>query len=159
MFIQQQMCKRNLLYLFATAVIILTACKSGDDNRLTAAEEHFEAIGTVVYNSSDQITLSILRGSTEDTLFAYLGELSEGYYLKFYDEEENIIDPPDDEHSLMSYEVDDNSIVEIVQDPGKEGEFEFKLRGISAGKTEIEFFIQHEGHNDYRSGKIPVIVK
>jgi len=158
MFLSQTLHRLRFLLAYILLVTFMLAC-SDDDTPLQAEEEHFEAIGTVVYDASAALTLSILRGVTTDTLYAVNGELSDHYTVKFYDEDENIIDPPDEEHAEMGYEVTDTSILEIWQHPGEEGGFEFHLRGLAVGQTTLELFVKHEGHNDYRSGKIPVVVR
>lgn len=149
---------RSILLFISIAVIIsFTSCS--DDDPLSAEEEHFEAIGTAIYDATGALTLSILRGETEDTLYVDAGELSDHFTVKFYDEDENIVDPPEEEHTSMDYEVADGTILEIWQHPGEEGGFEFHLQGLSQGITTMEMLVKHEGHNDYRSGNIPVVVR
>ena len=142
----------TVLFLFT---ISLSGC--GDDDPVAPQEEHFEAIGMVFYTSGIQIA-KILRGETNDTLAAQVGVVGDHIEIKFYDEEENIVDPPESEGQTLSWEIGDESFLEVDQDEGEEGSFEFHLEGISAGNTVIEFFIMHEGHPDFRSGKIPVRV-
>ena len=50
-------------------------------------------------------------------------------------------------------------MLEVWQHEGEEGGFEFHLRGLKIGVTEIEFFILHNGHSDYRSGLFPVVIE
>ncbi|MDX1702450.1 MAG: hypothetical protein R3250_17610, partial [Melioribacteraceae bacterium] len=72
---------------------------------------------------------------------------------------ENIIDPPEGEEQILAWEFDDPEIAGIWQHEGEEGGFEIHLEGLSEGETHVEFFIMHEGHADYRSGKIPVRIE
>lgn len=151
--------KKLILYAFIIllpAVFFLNGCKDSDP--VTPPEEHFEAIGIVLYQSGIQV-LSILRGQTSDTLFAQVDSLSSGYDVKFYDENENIINPPDDEDITFGWTIDNPSLVEVYQHPGEEGGYEFHLRGLAAGTTKIEFMLVHGGHADFRSGKITVAVE
>lgn len=141
--------------LIVLLIITISSCK---EDSLSPEEEHFEAIGTIIYDATGAVAVSILRGVTADTLSIKEGELSDHFNIKFYDEEENIIDPPIDDHVKLGYAITDKSIVEWWQHPGEEGGYEFHLRGLKSGVTEIELLIVHEGHNDYRSGKIPVKV-
>lgn len=146
---------KSLIYSLVM-VILLIGCK---DDPVTPQEEHFEAIGTAIYDASGALVVSILRGVTKDTLKIKNGELSDHFEVKFYDENEKIIDPPTNEHTKLNYSIDDETISTFWQHPGEEGEYEFHLRGLKQGITQLELFVEHEGHNDYRSGKIPVKVE
>ncbi|HOJ05355.1 MAG TPA: hypothetical protein PK916_15255 [Bacteroidota bacterium] len=138
--------------LFTT---LITACS--EDDPVTPQEDHFEAIGMALYRGDTKV-LGILRGVTTDTLRATVGVTGEDYDVRFYNENEQIVEA-DDDHESLGWEIADPSIVDVVQDAGKEGKFEFRLRGKKAGTTTVEFLIVHEGHADFRSGKIPVVVR
>lgn len=141
------------------SIVILTVFSIGcEDDPVTPQEEHLEAIGMVFYQSGIEIA-RILRGETSDTLTAPEGGLSDHTEVNFFDEDENIIDPPEMEHTTLSWEIDDETVVDVWQHQGEEGEFEFHLQGLEEGETMIEFFVMHEDHSDYRSGKIPVRVE
>jgi len=135
-------------------IIFYSGCNEDDP---IPAEEHFEAIGVFLHDSGIEIA-SILRGITNDTLIAPVGGLGGALNVQFYNDDEEIIDPPTGGQTL-AVEVEDTSIVGIFQHPGEEGDFEFHLRGKQAGTTHIELFVMHEGHSDFRSGKIPVRVE
>ncbi|MBK8946193.1 MAG: hypothetical protein IPM32_13130 [Ignavibacteriae bacterium] len=143
--------------LFFSFLLVFISCK--DDDPITPAEDHFEAIGTIIYDATGAVVVSILRGRTDDTLQINNGELSDHFEVKFYDENENIINPPNNENIKLSYEIGENTIASWWQHEGEEGGFEFHLNGLKPGTTTLELFIVHEGHNDYRSGLIPLIVK
>lgn len=141
-----------LVLLFS---VLFSAC--GEDDPVTPQDNHFEAIGVALYRG-DVLHASILRGETNDTLRAAVGVTGEDYDVRFYNEDEHIVEAHDDEVTF-SWEIGDTSVVEVVQESGKEGKFEFRLRGLKAGSTVIEFFILHEGHSDFRSGKMPLVVE
>jgi hypothetical protein len=141
------------LMIFAS-IFLYNGCTK--DDPIIPKEEHFKAIGMIFYTSGIKIA-SILRGVTSDTLEAEVGILSPGIDIKFYDENEQEINPPTGGQTL-AWELSAQGIVEVWQHPGEEGGFEFHLRGLSDGNVEIEFFIMHEGHADFRSGKISVRV-
>jgi hypothetical protein len=147
---------KSLFSLFLLIIIIFFSGCSEDDP-ITPQEEHFEAIGVYLHDSGIKIA-SILRGVTTDTLIAPVGGLGGALNVQFYDEDENIIDPPTSGQTLR-IEVGDNSMVSIFQHEGEEGGFEFHLRGLKAGVTYIELFIVHGDHDDFRSGHIPVRVE
>ena len=147
--------KTILLTAIISFLFLFTGCE--EENSLEP-EEHFEAIGTVLYSSGIEVA-SILRGETNDTLRARVDTLSDAFNVKFYDEDENIVDPPKNDESSFDWEIDSPSMLEVWQHPGEEGGFEFHLRGLKTGETKIEFFILHNGHSDYRSGKFPVVIE
>ena len=143
-----------LLFSLLTILAFTTAC---EDDPVAPQEEHLEAIGMVFYDSGIEVA-RIIRGVTSDTLKAPLGGLSEHYDIKFIDESENEFDPPSTETQTLAWEFEDVSIADIWQHEGEEGSFAFHLQGLLVGETNIEFFVMHNDHNDYRSGKIPVKV-
>lgn len=150
---------RRLLSLGALLVMLAAVLPScgDDDDPLSSQTEHFEAIG-MYFSSSGIPVASILRGVTTDTFHVPLGALTEHIDAEFYDDDENIIDPPTDADKSLGWSIDNPSVVEVWQHEGEEGGYEFHLRGLAQGETHIEFFVVHAGHNDYRSGKIPVAV-
>ncbi|MCZ7602356.1 MAG: hypothetical protein M5R37_05790 [Melioribacteraceae bacterium] len=148
--------KKPVLVLFISlSVIVFTSC--GDDDPVTPQEEHFEAIGTVIYDATGAEVLRILRGVTSDTLFAKVGILSDHYNVKFLDEDEVVVTPPADDETTMGLDITDTNLLAFEQD--EPGAFEFHLEGKAAGITTIEIKILHSGHSDYRSGLIPVKVE
>jgi len=143
-----------LLFSLFTIFTFTTAC---EDDPIAPQEEHLEAIGMVFYDSGIEVA-RIIRGVTADTLKAPLGGLSEHYEIKFIDENENEFDPPSTEYQTLAWEFEDATIANIWQHEGEEGSFALHLQGLLVGETNIEFFVMHNDHNDYRSGKIPVKV-
>lgn len=146
---------KKLLYVLVLLVfsISFTSC-SDDDDPVAPQEEHFEAIGTVIYDGTGAEILRILRGVTTDTLIAQVGVTSDHFDVKFINDEEQVVDPPNDEESTMGVDVTDTNLLDIHQD--EPGAFEFHLEGKAEGMTTIEIRILHAGHSDYRSGAIPV---
>lgn len=139
-------------------LIILLFSFGCSDDPVSTQEEHFEAEGVVFLQSGIKIA-EIFRGVTSDTLFAPVDSMSAGIDVKFYNSNQEIIEPPDDPDLTFAWEIDNALILDVWQHPGEEGGFEFHLEGLSADTTFIEFFILHEGHADFRSGKIPVVVQ
>src|SRR5690606_1903391 len=125
---------------------------------VSTQEQHFEAEG-IVFLQSGIIIAEIFRGVTSDTLYAPLGDMTAGIDVKFYNSNKQEMDPPDNEENTFSWEIDHPTVVDVWQHPGEEGGFEFHLEGVSADTTFIEFFILHDGHADFRSAKIPVVVQ
>lgn len=151
-------CFLKYLYGFLFIIISLMGFNScSDDDPIAPEEEHFDAEGLIITESGITIA-SIFRGVTTDTLEIPAGGRSGHFKVKFYDENKNVIDPPTDGKTL-GWEIGDTSKLGVYQHPGEEGEYELHLDGKNSGNTYIEFFVLHEGHSDFRSGKIPVDVK
>ncbi len=143
-----------ILFLFI-GLYTFNSCSKGDP--LSPAEEHFEAEGMVFYESGIKIA-EIFRGVTQDTFYVFASQMTAGIEVKFLSPEKQEIDPPDYKKQPLAWEIQDTSIVSIWQYEGEEGSYEFHLAGKKPGTTQIEFFILHEGHPDFRSEKIPVKV-
>lgn len=141
-------------FLLLTFTIVLTSCK---DEPLEPDMNHFEAEGVVLYQSGNKVG-EIFRGVTQDTLFAVIGQTSTRFEVKFYNANKQEFDPPDYTLQPFAWEISDTSLVDVKQNSGEEGSYRFNLVGKQSGLTQIEFFIMHEGHADFRSGKIPVKV-
>ena len=144
-----------LSVLLSIMILNFNGCQK-DDYPLAPEEDHFEAIGLLIYDASGKQVAKILRGVTSDTLYAESGKISDHFTVKFYNDEEKIVNPPTSEHLKFNAKIDNETVAKFWQHPGEEGEFEFHIDGVKRGKTLIEFFIEHEGHNDFRTGKIPL---
>lgn len=149
---------KRILFIVLFSVYFLLTNGCGKDDILEPQEDHFEAEGMVFYSSGIKLA-EIFRGVTSDTLRAKVGLLSELIEIKFLNPERQEIAPPDYKKQPLTWEITDTSIVSIKQHEGKEGSYEFLLWGKKEGVTKIEFFILHEGHPDFRSGKIPIKVE
>jgi hypothetical protein len=144
---------KSLLFILLLSLIFF-GCK---ENPVNPPEEHFEVVGIVFYSGGVEIA-SIFQGNTNDTLTVAIGITGELITVKFFDEDMDIIEPPDEEDISFGWRIVDESILEIVQDDGREGEFEFRLKGVSPGNTFAEFVILHGNHEDFKSGNVPVRV-
>ncbi|HSL90823.1 MAG TPA: hypothetical protein VK870_16085 [Ignavibacteriaceae bacterium] len=149
---------RNIISTLTGIFLLLFLLVSCSDDPVTPQEDHFEAEGIVFLQSGIKIA-EIFRGVTTDTLFAPEGALSAGIDVKFYNSNKEMIDAPDPVEQSFAWQIDNPALVEVWQHPGEEGGYEFHLRGLADGTTQIEFFIMHEGHADFRSGKITVAVE
>ncbi len=146
----------NIKYFLLMLLMFLISC-SNEDDPVQNQEEHFEAIGVVFFESGNVIG-SILRGTTNDTLKTAIGTVTSIIDIKFYDENENIVDPPTEAEKTFTWEIKDENIAQIIRSSADQDEFSFNIRGVSSGITTVEFFILHEGHADFRSGEVPLKV-
>ncbi len=149
---------RKLLSTLVAIIFIAFLQLGCSDDPITPQEEHFEAEGIVFLQSGIKIA-EIFQGVTSDTLLAPLGSMTTGIDVKFYNSNKEMIEPPNDPDLSFAWEIADTNTVSVWQHPGEEGSFEFHLEGSSAGETLMEFFIIHEGHADFRSGKITISVQ
>lgn len=150
---------KKLLFMAVIAMLgLYSGCKK-EDNVLVPQEEHFAAEG--VYLSTSGIPVaSIFRGVSTDTIKVPLGNSTDHMNVRFFDANKNIINPPSDAAKKLNWGIADTSIVEIWQHQDEpDAKYEIHFRGKKAGITTVEFYITHEGHNDFRSGNIKVIVQ
>ena len=143
------------IFLSIISLTAFSACDKNDDP-VTSQEEHFEAIGMIFRTSGIKVA-QILRGVTTDTLKGPEGAIGDALDITFFNPNESEIAPPS--NPSLAWEIEDPTIFEIWQHSGEEGGYEFHLKGLKAGETRIEFFIMHDGHSDFRSGKIPVKIE
>lgn len=152
---------KGFLKVFSSLILLffvfLTGCKN-EENITGPHDDHFKAFGVKLTESGIYYG-SIFKGITTDTLKVPLGASTSHIDVEFYDENKNVIKPPTSSASKLTYTVSDTSIAEAWQHSGEEGGYEVHLRGKKAGYTEIEFFILHGDHVDYRSGKMLIKVE
>ncbi len=151
----------NLITTAAVLTVFLAGC--GKDDPLTPQEEHYEAEGLVLIDSGQRF-FRYFQGKIDsgdsrvDVLEVPHGQLTSHWSIRFLDENGNEMAPPSGEGHSFTWEIADESIVQVVQDEGDEGKFDFHLRGLEAGETTIKFQISHEGHVDFTTPPIPVHV-
>ena len=123
----------------------------------------FEAEGIVIIESGVRF-FRYFQGEIDSNegrvseLSAPIG-LTPHWRIMFLDENGDEIDPPDDPEFTFSWTIADPDVLEVHQDEGDEGSFDFHLRGLQEGETTIVFEVKHEGHVDYRTQPIPVHVE
>ncbi|NUN10958.1 MAG: hypothetical protein HUU54_17415 [Ignavibacteriaceae bacterium] len=151
-----------LLFIFATISIFLTGCKDESDP-VTPPSEHFEPEGWIVRDATLKPILVVWQGVIQtswegnqviDTLFAPLNALSEHYSVKFLDVNKKILNPPSGADHEFGFAIGDTSIFSIVQDSPTD--WAFHLKGKRTGNSTLELQVQHLGHVDVKTPKIPV---
>jgi hypothetical protein len=152
------MSKTIIKVLFLPLVFFISFYGCKDNHAHGPEDDHFKAEGVVFYQSGNKVA-EIFRGVTRDTVFAEVNKDGALTEIKFYDKNKKVLSPPDYIKTPLSWQIGDTSIVQLKQQTGKEGSYELNLRGKKAENTNINFFLMHAGHADFRSGKIPVKVK
>ncbi len=147
--------------------VLLAAVAGGcifDDEKDDPSEpqqDHFEAEGIVLIDSGVRF-FHMFRGEIDtsggkaDTLVVPVG-LSPHWEIKFLDENEQEIDPPDDANKSFGWIITDPAVVEIYRHDGQE--WDFHLNGLKVGETAIEFRVMHNDHYDFHTPLIPVSVR
>ncbi len=155
-------------YPFILALIILSmfisSCKE-NSNPTEPQTPHFEAEGLIIQDATKKIIFAVFQGNILkdfggnkllDTLIAPLNVLSDHYSVKFLDANKNIINPPTDNDHSFGYDITDKTMLQIIQDDPKD--YAFHLKGLKLGVTTIELRVNHNGHPDFKTPKIPVKV-
>ena len=147
--------KKVILILSLVTILLFTT--SCEEDPIAPQEEHVEAVGMVFYSSGAEIARTY-AGETESKFFVPVGGLSDHIDIKFINEDGDEFTVDEEDTQTLAWEFDDPTIADIWQHEGEEGAFEFHLQGLIVGETNIEFFVMHNDHSDFRSGKIPVKV-
>ena len=84
-------------------------------------------------------------------------DLTSHWEIKFLDENEQEIDPPDDANKSFGWVIADQLVVEVYRHDNQE--WEFHLNGLKVGETTIEFRVMHNDHYDFHTPNIPVSVR
>ncbi len=151
----------RLKYLVAVLALCVVGC--GSDDPVSPQEEHFEPEGLVLIESGRRFFRyfqgEIDAGSgRDDHLDVPLGDETPHWRVQFLDENGDDLASPDDTEFTLGWEIADETIVEVVQDEGDEGKFEFHLHGLKEGETTIRLLVNHGGHADFRTTPLPVHV-
>ena len=149
---------KNLLYILLAAILVFSVSCS-EDNPSEPHEEHFEASGLVLIKSGDRFFRVFNGEITSDTkvLEVPFEDLTDHYEVMFLDENGDDLAPPTDEDFALVIIAEDPTITEMFQD--EPGEWEFHLRGLAKGTTNIEIKVKHIDHFGFTTPKIPVEVK
>lgn len=115
-----------------------------------------------MYDETGNKVLDYFQAETNDTLFVPNGGMTGILRVMFYDHEGNEIAPPheedghEEEEKTLGWEIDNPSLLSLTLEAGEE--WIFRLQGISAGTTAIEFQTLHGDHPDFRTVKVPVVI-
>ncbi len=138
----------------AIAALTLTFMTSCDDDDHDVHGEHFEAVGLVIYADGAEVLRLQDNQITGSLSLNVDGEVD--YAVEFILEDGDIEVPHGDEVLTLSVEIDDDATAE-VSDVDSEA-YSFSLLGKQEGSAEVTVTLLHEGHADYVSLALPVIV-
>ncbi len=146
--------KIKYILLSLLVLAMLSSC-SEETNPTTPEEDHFKANGMIIESMGQRI-LTYFNLKSTDTLVVPIG-LTDHYEIKFLDADSNVIAAPTDEDKKLGWVIGDTSMLEVYRHDNQE--WEFHLKGKKVGTTNIEFQVLHIDHSDFRTIKIPVVVK
>jgi hypothetical protein len=155
--------KNNHKYLFLLLItfvsILLYSCS--ESNPTEPHHDHLEAEG-IILKTSDTMYLKILDGKfvAGQNSIALTQDSSLKFSIYFLDHDGDIIDVTKDEEDAdkkLTWVFDDNTIAKI--DTAGYPKWTFSMKGLKRGETNVELQTYHVDHLDFRSIKIPVIVR
>lgn len=157
----------KILVLFTTISILflINGCKE-ESNPVTPPSEHMDIEGWVIRDATSKPILVVWQGVIQslwngvrmsDTLYAPENSMTDHYSIKFLNDDKEMFNPPTSSDYSFGFNIADTSVLGIYQHSSTE--YEFHLKGKKEGKTTLELVINHLGHVDARTPKIPVIVR
>ncbi len=150
----------KIIYIFVILALAITFGCSDESDPTTPHKDHFEPVGIVIYQGSE-IFIKINQGVFNPEYYDHFPVPVDGetdvYTVKFINEDGDETDPPHDEEFDLAWEITDPDIIEITRDSGEK--WQFKLKGLAAGETEISFKVKHVDHFGFESKFIPVVVE
>jgi hypothetical protein len=146
------------MFIIALIMIVFTSCKD-ETNPTEDQHEHFEAVGIVLYQNGQmvfRVNEGIIDKSIADSLRIPLG-IATDFTIKFILEDGDEVIMPDDEDKELSWSIGDASILGITK--YSDDRSKLTITGLKTGMLGIEIHILHNGHIDFRTPEIPVIVE
>lgn len=137
------------LFGLALALTILVGCESA-----VTPGEHTQPFGIEIVVSSGDLLASVnsAREVTGSLSVAAGAEMAIDVYFLDSQGSRFQLDPDDEDYSL-GWTVGDDAVAEIEAHEGH-----LDLVGKSAGATTVTFSLDHEGHSDYESAAVPIVV-
>lgn len=132
-----------------------TACDSDDDSH---DEHHLEAFGVALVMGTDTLVMSTSgeASEVEGRLDLQVGQTRGPVLLHFLDEEGHWFRPeadPDGEHAFaLTHDAADFTTTQDADN------WSFTATGAAAGASTVVVRVLHEGHDDYVSPALPVLV-
>ncbi|MGQ9820094.1 MAG: hypothetical protein ACUVQ1_09275 [Candidatus Kapaibacteriales bacterium] len=149
---------KNIFYRLFILISILTIITSAcSEKSTTEHSDHTEAIGMILYYNTSPF-FKVVKGNIDTNVSKELVfKLNTSYLLevKFIDEDGEEITPTEEGKSL-SWTLDDSNLVDIKVVPTEK--WKFSIMGLKIGTTNIQFFLNHYDHPDFRTPLLPLRV-
>jgi len=120
--------------------------------------DHARGIGILITKSGSEAVRYEYEDPVTGQLSGKVGQISPAYEFMLIDDDGDAY-TPDTEHHELRWEISDTTIAKLWQHEGEEGGYEFHVDGISAGITSIVFEVYHEGHADFVSKPVPIMIE
>lgn len=147
-----------ILAIIASFSLFLTSC---EEEHTHGPEEHFEPYGLQLRDASKAIYLKVFNGQIDaqyaQEFEAPLNNMTEGYTIEFLDKDGNIVEPPSGNDYNVGFNFTNKTLAEIYKHDGEK--YEFHIKGLKLGETELEITFNHNDHVDFRTPKIKVHVE
>jgi len=121
--------------------------------------EHLDAVGMRIVSSGTVLT-SYIRSdiSAFSAITVESGTQTSHLDIEFYDDESEEWTSPTNSDYTLEIDIADTSICQYWQHDDEQGGFEFHLQGKNSGSTSSIFRILHDGHSDFESRPVSIIV-
>ncbi|MGB9770868.1 MAG: hypothetical protein ACPLX7_02680 [Candidatus Kapaibacteriota bacterium] len=150
--------KSKLLFSLFAIVLSISMFSCKEKSTLEEAEDHTEAIGLTIYFNNKPyfkvINAQIDTTISKDFVVPYQQELT--FEVKFITTDGDEVVPTESSKNF-SWIIDDTTLVKASLLTGER--FKFKMRGEKQGTTLIEFRLNHYDHPDFKTPKVPIVVK
>lgn len=151
----------SIAVLLFSLSLLFVSC-SDEDDPSEPQHEHFEAEGWIFEDAAGRDYIVIYEGKFDNSGIATefivpFDDMTDHFEIYFLDHDKDEINPPDDDDKKLGWVIGDESIVEVHRHDDEE--WEFHLKGLKVGETDIEFQIVHNDHADVKTIKIPVKVQ
>ena len=147
----------SALALFTALTGCDNAADSGDDH-----DEHAEPVGVVfVLNGTDVVTQQPNPNNTSEAevtgRFSVDAGAETALITAYFIADDGDRFQPDEPEYSLSWEVADGTIAEVEQH-AEDGKWSFHLHGATAGNTTVTFSLMHDGHSDFDTQALPIVV-
>ncbi|NGP76047.1 hypothetical protein G3570_05360 [Balneolaceae bacterium YR4-1] len=142
----------TLLITLAVLLITATACNNPASSE---EEEHPEPAGVLLKMNGQEIA-RYEDNSVTGQIEVNAGEETTLIRLFFLDDSGNEFQPDEPELSLQWRDI--NTAIADVEQHSEDGKWAFHIHGEAQGNTSVVFQLLHDGHSDFDTQPIPVVV-
>ncbi|MBN1466315.1 hypothetical protein JXA02_11165 [candidate division KSB1 bacterium] len=144
-------------YVVLSFILLFLISCGKDDNPVTTEDhdEHAEAVGCVIKQSD----LELVRAAQGQLTGSFsVNENTESAMLSFFlVAQDGDLFQPEEDHFVLSWTSADPQIADIIHYE-QDGAWNFRIKGLDAGSTMLQFKVLHGDHADFVSLDIPVNV-
>ena len=143
------------LFAFLFAFTFISACDSTDVHD-DDHDDHAEVEGLML-RANGQTLVTVDEGEVSGTITVPVGDETALILVEFMDHDGDEVHVDEDPDLSLGHVIGDDSIIEWEQHEGED--YEFHLKGLSAGTTTLVLELRHGDHADFRTPAITVVVE